>query len=56
MRRRELEKLFSVERINKSPAVFDKVKLNWMNGQHLRLLPDADVEALVGEALAASAC
>jgi glutamyl-tRNA synthetase len=50
----ELEKLFSVERINKSPAVFDKVKLNWMNGQHLRLLPDADVEALVGEALVAS--
>jgi len=50
----ELENLFSVERINKSPAVFDKVKLNWMNGQHLRLLPDSDVESLVGEALAAS--
>ena len=42
-KRREL-KTFSVERINKSPAVFDKVKLNWMNGQHLRLLPDSDVE------------
>jgi|TARA_B100001540_G_scaffold317585_1_gene351407 glutamyl-tRNA synthetase len=50
----ELENLFSVERINKSPAVFDKVKLNWMNGQHLRLLPDSDVESLVGNALAAS--
>ena len=37
-KREELENLFSVERINKSPAVFDKVKLNWMNGQHLRLL------------------
>lgn len=47
----ELEKLFSVERINKSPAVFDKVKLNWMNGQHLRLLPEAEVESLVGSAL-----
>jgi len=52
--REELENLFSVERINKSPAVFDKVKLNWMNGQHLRLLPDSDVESLVGNALAAS--
>jgi len=47
----ELEKLFSVERINKSPAVFDKVKLNWMNGQHLRLLPESEVESLIGSAL-----
>jgi glutamyl-tRNA synthetase len=50
----ELEKLFGVDRINKSPAVFDKVKLNWMNGQHLRLLPESDVEALVGDALKAA--
>ncbi|OUS48355.1 putative glutamate-tRNA ligase [Ostreococcus tauri] len=47
----ELEKLFSVERINKSPAVFDKVKLNWMNGQHLRALGDDEFESLIGEAL-----
>jgi len=50
----ELCKLFGIDRITKSPAVFDKVKLNWMNGQHLRLLPEAEVETLVGEALKAS--
>ena len=47
----ELEKLFSVERINKAPAVFDKVKLNWMNGQHLKLLSNDEFEALIGSAL-----
>jgi glutamyl-tRNA synthetase len=32
---------FSLERINPAPAVFDHVKLTWMNGQHIRGLPDA---------------
>jgi hypothetical protein len=32
----ELTQAFSLDRITKSAAVFDKVKLNWMNGQHLR--------------------
>lgn len=34
---------FSLERVAKSPAVFDLDKLNWMNGQYIRKL---DVEAL----------
>ncbi len=32
----ELEKAFSLKRINKSGSVFDMEKLNWMNGQYLR--------------------
>lgn len=39
----ELQEAFSIERITKSPAVFDKVKLAWMNGQHLRALPKEQV-------------
>jgi len=34
--RAELIEKFSLERINKSPAVFDHAKLLWMNGTHLR--------------------
>lgn len=32
----ELIKAFSVERISKSPAIFDKEKLTWMNGMYIR--------------------
>jgi nondiscriminating glutamyl-tRNA synthetase len=32
--------LFSVERIGHSGAIFDREKLNWMNGQYIRHLPD----------------
>jgi len=35
----DLEKEFSVKRINKSGAVFDIKKLKWMNGQYLKNLP-----------------
>jgi len=34
----ELVECFSLERISKSPGVFDHNKLIWMNGQHLRAL------------------
>ena len=40
----ELKECFTLERISKSPGVFDHAKLTWMNGQHLRALP---VEKLV---------
>jgi glutamyl-tRNA synthetase len=40
----ELVRLFSLEGIQKKPAVFDTTKLEWMNGQYLSLLP---VETLV---------
>ena len=35
---KDLEKIFSVERLNKSPAIFDIVKLTWMNGVYIRNL------------------
>lgn len=38
----DLEKIFSVERLNKSPAIFDIVKLTWMNGVYLRDLSEEE--------------
>ena len=35
----ELERLFSLERLNKAPAVFDYKKLDWFNGLYIRKLP-----------------
>jgi glutamyl-tRNA synthetase len=35
----ELERLFSLERLNKAPAVFDYRKLDWFNGLYIRKLP-----------------
>ncbi|MBK6766352.1 MAG: glutamate--tRNA ligase [bacterium] len=40
--RNELVQVFSVEGIQPKSAVFDEAKLEWMNGEHLRLLPDGD--------------
>lgn len=35
----ELEKVFSLEKINKAPGVFDYKKLEWFNGQYIRKMP-----------------
>jgi glutamyl-tRNA synthetase len=37
--RDELLRLFSLDRVSSSPAVFDYEKLAWLNGVHLRRLP-----------------
>ncbi len=42
----ELVLAFSVERISKSPAIFDIEKLKWMNGMYLRALSLEDFHAL----------
>jgi len=47
----ELYEAFQLERITKSPAVFDKTKLSWMNGQHLRALPVETSKGMIGEQL-----
>ncbi|KAG5184901.1 Glutamyl-tRNA Synthetase, chloroplast precursor [Tribonema minus] len=47
----ELKQSFDLRRVIKSPAVFDMQKLRWMNGQHLRALPDEELSPLVGTAL-----
>lgn len=35
----EMKAQFGLDRINSSGAIFDRVKLKWMNAQHLRALP-----------------
>uniref|UniRef100_A0A7S1WZU2 Glutamate--tRNA ligase n=1 Tax=Tetraselmis chuii TaxID=63592 RepID=A0A7S1WZU2_9CHLO len=44
----ELCETFSIDRITKSAAVFDKVKLSWMNGQHLRAYGEEELVSMVG--------
>ena len=39
----ELEKLFSLEKINKAPGVFDYKKLEWFNGQYIRKKPKEEI-------------
>jgi biotin transporter BioY len=36
----DLERLFKIEHLNKAGAVFDYKKLEWFNGQYIRLLSD----------------
>lgn len=40
----ELEKVFSLEKINKAPGVFDYKKLDWFNGQYIRKLDPHDLQ------------
>ncbi len=42
----ELEKCFSTERLNKSPAIFDINKLTWMNGCYIRNLSAEEFDAM----------
>jgi glutamyl-tRNA synthetase len=39
----ELVRGFSLDRVNRAPAVFDEQKLRWMNGRYLRELDPADL-------------
>jgi glutamyl-tRNA synthetase len=49
MTRAELVERFTLERVNRSPGVFDPEKLEWLNGEHLRAMPAAEfVAALQG--------
>lgn len=38
----ELKRIFSIEAINKSPAVFDYEKLRWFNSRYIAAMPDGD--------------
>ena len=42
MTQQELVERFSLERVGSSSASFDYKKLEWLNGEHLRALPDED--------------
>jgi glutamyl-tRNA synthetase len=48
----EMIRLFTLEGIQKKPAVFDTTKLEWMNGQYLSALPAEDLEQPVRRQLA----
>ena len=47
----ELEKLFTMEKINKSPAVFDYQKLDWFNGSYLRKMTPVEFAAAIKPSL-----
>jgi glutamyl-tRNA synthetase len=51
----ELQREFALERVSRSPAIFDEQKLRWMNGRYVRELAPEDlqarVEALLGRPL-----
>jgi len=47
----ELIQNFSLERVNKSGAVFDLQKLNWLNAEHLRKMPDSKILKMLKEEL-----
>ena len=49
--REELVRHFSLERVGKSPAIFNLEKLTWMNGVYLRRLPAEDLANRLAETL-----
>jgi len=49
--REELTERFSLERVSKSPAVFDEQKLRWMNGHYLRELSTEELTRRLEERL-----
>ncbi len=53
--REELVKEFSLDRVGKSGAVFNREKLAWMNFEHLRRQPDTEVLRMLKLELAQSA-
>ena len=51
---REMVELFSTDGLSKKAAIFDPKKLEWMNGQHLSLLPLDELEPRVTPAIVAA--
>ena len=45
----ELIEKFALERVSRSPAVFDEQKLSWMNGHYIRGLDPAELARRAGE-------
>jgi len=45
--REELTNRFELEQVHASPAMFDPEKLNWMNGEYIRMLEDAKLAELI---------
>lgn len=45
--KKDLEKLFTLEKINKAPAVFDYKKLDWFNGQYIRMKDEQELKDIL---------
>jgi len=43
----ELEEVFTLEKINKAPGIFDYKKLDWFNGQYIRMKSDQELAQLL---------
>ena len=52
----ELISIFDADRLSKSPAMFDKDKLTWMNNQYIKKLPLEEVIELNIAAFAKVGC
>ncbi len=50
----ELVEKFSLERVNKSGAVFNIEKLNWLNAEYLRIMPNSEILIKLKEELSNS--
>ena len=50
----ELEKEFSLEKVNKAGAIFNLEKLSWLNFQHLRKKPESEILEMLKEQLSRS--
>ena len=50
----ELAERFSLERVSRSPAVFDEQKLRWMNGHYLREMEPGELARRLEDRLATS--
>ena len=54
MTMQEMIELFSTDGLQRKAAIFDPRKLEWMNGQHLSMMPLAELEPTVTRALVAA--
>jgi glutamyl-tRNA synthetase len=50
----EMTELFSPEGLQRKAAIFDPKKLEWMNGQHMSMMPLAELEPVVTRAIFAA--
>lgn len=48
----DLEKLFDINKLSKSPGVFDYQKLDWFNGMYIRAKTPAELASLIAPVLA----
>lgn len=49
MNRHEMARQFDLAHVHKSGAVFDQVKLNWMNAQYIKRMEPSAFKALIGK-------